>query len=826
MFVAGRILSQKSPSDLTFPKEDTKFSNILSGSRKPKSKNKTRKLFRWYVPFVWQAFVVVVAGMVLTACGLVLCLVGFYSDSHRSYKYVSSEDSIIDASLPSSEARAPASARKQHTGEGRFQSGHKSISNENNNKKLFKDVTIILFKNEERNEIIKSGNLENEIKMARSKRHKKEATRKIAMSSHSFTKRHPSSGNSAIYHSPATPQHVTRSRHSDQELSRSSVSSPAFSKSSILIQKLTKPSSSNNHTVTSQSLKRFTSTTTSQLTPSSSSFQRNQSRLLSHSQNTPTPKMIRSKLRYLSYIGPITMSVGSFMVVFACVVVCEARDQLLDVLEKEYSEQFFVTKKSFDSKEGVVEGWGTMSGCGKKNDCGNETYMENPGSNGQFNGDHGKFSSLTKFGDKYHVVHTHQRNNHIDNDINDSNHQCPFVYSGTDHITFIDDDGDDDEDGGDDDDDGGDNEDDGNDGGDGGDGDDGDGGGDGENRVAVAANDADDDDDGDDGDNQVTYRNYGDNNGDDYGDEKGDNFSAECCNDFNYKVATFNHAVEKANKKGGDDNDGGDDDDDYDGGGDDDDDDDANDGVKKTRKSISCLNEKRGAGLGGNNKGPYEKHCFKIKVEKMTKFEGERKKGDNSSFGLSGEHNRKNNAEIQRYNSTNINNLCNNNTNGVCNINNINNICNSNNINNICNHNIIYKGKVNNNTTINKECSNIFKASHTKNNSSKMFTYSKSDNVNSRNNHNKHNSNNIGVFEDHLQALNMNNYNKNNNNNNNNNSNKNKNHYNNKNSNRNKKHRHMFSSRKVVTCGRLHMVLQRLSLDDVRSTFILKKEPV
>ena len=39
-------------------------------------------------------------------------------------------------------------------------------------------------------------------------------------------------------------------------------------------------------------------------------------------------------VRYLIYVGPIIMSFGSFAIVFACVIVCETRDRVLDLLEK------------------------------------------------------------------------------------------------------------------------------------------------------------------------------------------------------------------------------------------------------------------------------------------------------------------------------------------------------------------------------------------------------------------------------------------------------------------------------------------------------------
>ena len=41
-----------------------------------------------------------------------------------------------------------------------------------------------------------------------------------------------------------------------------------------------------------------------------------------------------SKLKYLIYIGPVVMSCGSFAIVFSCVVVCETRDRVLQLLEK------------------------------------------------------------------------------------------------------------------------------------------------------------------------------------------------------------------------------------------------------------------------------------------------------------------------------------------------------------------------------------------------------------------------------------------------------------------------------------------------------------
>lgn len=41
-----------------------------------------------------------------------------------------------------------------------------------------------------------------------------------------------------------------------------------------------------------------------------------------------------SKLKYLIYIGPVIMSCGSFAIVFSCVVVCETRDRVLQLLEK------------------------------------------------------------------------------------------------------------------------------------------------------------------------------------------------------------------------------------------------------------------------------------------------------------------------------------------------------------------------------------------------------------------------------------------------------------------------------------------------------------
>ena len=57
--------------------------------------------------------------------------------------------------------------------------------------------------------------------------------------------------------------------------------------------------------------------------------------------------------RYFIYVGPVIMSFGSFAIVFACVIVCETRDRVLDLLEKRTKQLENMVIK--DMKEKVME---------------------------------------------------------------------------------------------------------------------------------------------------------------------------------------------------------------------------------------------------------------------------------------------------------------------------------------------------------------------------------------------------------------------------------------------------------------------------------------
>ncbi|ESN99085.1 hypothetical protein HELRODRAFT_162572 [Helobdella robusta] len=64
----------------------------------------------------------------------------------------------------------------------------------------------------------------------------------------------------------------------------------------------------------------------------------------------------RYLMKYFSYIGPVIMSVGSFSLVFACVLVCETRDKVLKKLQVEaIKERKLTMKKSLVRRESVQQ---------------------------------------------------------------------------------------------------------------------------------------------------------------------------------------------------------------------------------------------------------------------------------------------------------------------------------------------------------------------------------------------------------------------------------------------------------------------------------------
>ena len=326
MFVAGRILSQKSPSVLSHLRGDAKFSNILIGSKKPPKKNRIRRKFRWYVPFVWQAFLVTISGILLSLCGLVMCVIGFYSSSYSYGKHVHQIGAIENI------------YKKHNDSFFHLLEESKRIYSDTNDN--LKPKRVSLYKNQydfsnEPGKKVKSIENKNILSVFKTFKDNSDKNKKVTIFSLLQNNR-SSFVTPFILHQSTNPKNNSRLK----ALLTSHLH--FFKNTHFHFLKAFKP------LITNLNYSFFNSGHFKNVGNLSNEISMKFPKDMNNSTKTRTPK---SKLRYLSYIGPITMSVGSFFVVFACVVVCEARDQLIDDLEKEYGDDgYSYASDDFDVK--------------------------------------------------------------------------------------------------------------------------------------------------------------------------------------------------------------------------------------------------------------------------------------------------------------------------------------------------------------------------------------------------------------------------------------------------------------------------------------------